>query len=97
MKKTPLKKVSKNKEYWLRLYNDKKETDEIDQHCQVCKRESNKFSLDRHHPRGRSKDLILYYIYVCRECHTYIHEHPNESRNLGLLAISTNGYRNQNT
>ena len=45
-------------------------------------------SCDVHHKKHRSGSLYLdvtYFMAVCRDCHTYIHENPDESYEKGYL------------
>lgn len=44
-------------------------------------------STDVHHKAGRISDNYLYmkkWLAVCRNCHTWIEEHPNEAKELGF-------------
>lgn len=43
---------------------------------------------DIHHKRGKLGALLTrteHFVSVCRDCHHWIHDHPKESRELGLL------------
>lgn len=43
---------------------------------------------DVHHSRGRSGKLLCatqFWIAMCRLCHTWVHDHPEEARKVGLL------------
>lgn len=44
-------------------------------------------ATDVHHKRGRGKWLLVIttWMAVCRTCHSYIHLHPTEARELGFL------------
>jgi hypothetical protein len=44
-------------------------------------------STDVHHVEGRGKNhlVVATWLSVCRSCHTWIHEHPTESRQVKLL------------
>lgn len=43
-----------------------------------------------HHMAGRGPNLarVETFLAVCRTCHTWIHDHPNEARRLGYLIRS---------
>ena len=46
------------------------------------------YTTDVHHKDGRVEDKLTDetdWIAVCRACHMWIHEHPREARELGLL------------
>lgn len=96
MKKTALKRISKKRSDWLALYHEKRDKDNLIQECFKCGVTYPKHCFDAHHIRGRAGKLILEYVYLCRSCHEFVHENPNKAREMGLLNISTNGYRNQN-
>lgn len=52
--------------------------------CECC----GKKATDIHHKNGRNGDRLndsKYFMSVCRICHTYIHEHPQEARENGYL------------
>ena len=54
--------------------------------CEVC---HNSSATEIHHIRGRAGLLLFdmrYWRAVCSTCHAWIHAHPEEARNLGLLA-----------
>lgn len=41
-----------------------------------------------HHSRGRRGNLLLdkrFWIPLCAQCHRFVHDHPEEARELGLL------------
>lgn len=44
-------------------------------------------SSDVHHMNGRGKNLLVISTWLssCRKCHMWIHEHPEEARELNLL------------
>lgn len=53
--------------------------------CQKCGMIGNVgTTIDRHHPRGRRGENLLYYIYVCRDHHIWIGANPKEAFELGL-------------
>lgn len=45
------------------------------------------YADDVHHKKGRGKFLndVETWMGVCRSCHTWIHEHPNEARRRKVL------------
>jgi len=52
--------------------------------CAVCGEQATEI----HHKNGRNGERlndIKHFLSVCRGCHTYIHEHPKESREKGFL------------
>jgi hypothetical protein len=54
----------------------------------VCKKCGGVPDQSPHHSRGRIKALLCahqYFVPVCRPCHQWIGDHPNEARKLGLL------------
>lgn len=80
-----LKPASEKKQVWLKRYRDQKESDPLQQTCRVCGVYGRKTEMDAHHTHGRSGENILRYIYVHRECHDWIHGHPKQARERGLL------------
>lgn len=85
MKKTKLRHASKKKQKSLSAYAAKKASDDEIQICEVCRIEGTKYTLDCHHTHGRSGENMLKYVYVCRECHNWIHGNPNEAKKQGYL------------
>jgi hypothetical protein len=77
--------VSKKHKKRLDIYNEMGYNDAQIQECFRCGQFANKDILDRHHTHGRDNDNLFKYKYCCRECHTWIHENPNEARRLGFL------------
>lgn len=80
-------KMDLHKEYELR----KKEDDSI-QECWAHERvvgtqhKGLKEFMDCHHVNGREGGRnILDYVYVCKNCHRFIHANPNKARELKLL------------
>lgn len=60
--------------------------------CECCTlRNSGSISqaaVDIHHVHGRDGLLLFdvrYWLAVCRPCHNWIHAHPKQARELGLL------------
>lgn len=51
-------------------------------YCARCSKES----TDVHHKKGRGIYLMAveYWVAVCRECHTWIENNPNEAKSLGF-------------
>lgn len=88
MKRTALRRVSKKRALQLRAYAIMRPIFlanhpfcEADPTCLGR-------SVEIHHIRGRSGDLLTderYLIAICRSCHDWIHSHPNEARKRGLL------------
>lgn len=53
-----------------------------------CQRCSHRHSTEIHHTNGRNGERLNdvdYFMAVCRDCHQYIHAHPQESRQNGWL------------
>lgn len=55
--------------------------------CEAALNCCNGGASDVHHKAGRGENHLKVdtWLSVCRACHTYIHENPKESRELGLL------------
>lgn len=53
----------------------------------ICQRCGKAPTQDCHHTKGRGANLnrVETFMSLCRACHNHIHEHPAESRALGLL------------
>lgn len=54
--------------------------------CRCCGKRA---FLEVHHTRGRRGALLTdtrHWLAVCRKCHTWIHNNPDEARNRGWLA-----------
>jgi len=52
---------------------------------QKCRRCGARGPLDPHHTHGRSGDNLFKIIPVCRPCHDWIHQNPNQARQDGYL------------
>lgn len=54
--------------------------------CQAALPGCNKSSTDVHHMKGRGiyHLEVSTWLSVCRQCHTYIEEHPKEAKELGF-------------
>lgn len=57
--------------------------------CAVCGKRGTKIDpLEPHHTRGRIGGLrcdARFFLAVHRQCHTWIHNNPNEARDRGLI------------
>ena len=45
-------------------------------------------ATELHHLRGRVASLLTdtrYFVSLCRSCHSFAHNYPNEARKIGLL------------
>ena len=53
--------------------------------CEASLPGCNKASTDVHHKKGRGENhlVVSTWMSVCRQCHTWIEEHPKESIELG--------------
>ncbi len=92
MKRTRLKQVSKNKAYWLDLYNTAKEKMGVyvrpaDMPFVLLHRDE----CDFHHPWGRSGERILAFIPVRKLKHSSVHERPNIAMMEGWLQPAYRG------
>lgn len=83
--KTALKEQSKLQSRRLKKYFQIADQDPYEQTCAVCEIEGTRDTLDRHHPSGRVGGNLYNYIYCCRYCHMYIHEHPIWAKEKGYL------------
>lgn len=86
MKRTPLRKVSKKRRSQLGEYS-KLRRDYMKAHpiCAMC---NNAKASDIHHRNGRNGDRLnntVFWVSLCRSCHTYIHDHPGFARDHGWL------------
>jgi len=51
--------------------------------CERCGKSEEYVHLDRHHIVTKSKGGVDV-VYLCRECHNWVHTHIKEARELGL-------------
>jgi len=86
MKRTPLKKVSKKRGRQLSAYSKlRKEYMTANPVCEMCHKAK---ATDIHHKAGRVQEMlneVIHWASVCRDCHNYIHQHPNFARDNGWL------------
>jgi len=80
-----INKISKKTKDSLALYTEKRSLDHEQQVCFVCKTENHKSNMEPHHPKRRLGDNLMYYKYVCQECHRWIHENGKKAKELGYL------------
>lgn len=92
MKKSPLKKKSKNKAYWERLYKKQWMSDPESVMDAYTGMYMPKARMQRHHPARRFGQNILIYCYITPEFHTWVEAHSKESRKLGWLRSEWQGY-----
>lgn len=89
LKRTPLRKVSSARAIANRVYGDKRRVFMLaNPMCQVRTAHCSIHATDVHHRLGREGKNFLdvsTFLATCRECHTWIHQHPNQARELGLL------------
>ena len=82
----PIKKVSDNQKEKLKIYSVlSKEFKKNKPICECC---GIRPTTDVHHIKGRIGVLLndfIFWLAVCRQCHTHIHENPRESRMKGWL------------
>lgn len=88
MKRTPLRRVSTKHAAELKLYNKQCMAFKLDnQLCEVELPGCNRYTQDVHHTAGRGPNLnkVETWMAVCRSCHNWIHNHPGQARELGLI------------
>jgi len=96
LRKTPLAPVSPYKQAWNKLYNQKKAAEHKFQYCRLCflngKINGGHVSqLEAHHPMGRIGERIMHYVFLCRDCHEFIHHNGAEARRMGYLLPEFSG------
>lgn len=86
MKKTPLRRVSKKRQKQLREYSVLREQYlETHRGCAVC---GERRATEIHHMAQRRGEMLndpVWFLAVCRECHTDIHARPSWARQKGYL------------
>lgn len=53
--------------------------------CEACKRNA---SVDLHHKLTREGKMLYnekYFLALCRECHTFVHDNPKEAQEKGWI------------
>lgn len=84
-KKKRLRRVSKKRAKQLNEYKEiRKEYLLLNSRCERCYNQATEI----HHKNGRSGKKLNdtnFFMAICRECHTFIHENPKESRQRGWL------------
>lgn len=54
--------------------------------CTRCERSAVRKNMDPHHTHGRATpESMVRFIWLCRPCHNWVHNNPNEARKAGLL------------
>ena len=66
-------------------YKERKSRDDILQRCAVCGRMWTRTGMEPHHPRGRQGRKLLEYVWVDKHCHRWIHNNPEQAKQMGLL------------
>ena len=61
------------------------------QKCAITGVVKPKSQLDPHHPKGRCGENILYYFWIVKSYHDWIHANGKEARSLGFLAPEFDG------
>ena len=87
MKRTPLSRVSKKRQKLLRQRSAfRKDILAANPYCVVC---NDRFASDVHEPLTRARGGSILdpdnALGVCRGCHDWIHDHPEEATKRGLL------------
>jgi len=87
MKRTPLRRVSKKRQSLMRQRRTFVQSLLEEQPpCVVCK---DRFAVDVHEPLTRARGGSIVdpdnAVVVCRGCHDWIHDHPEEATLKGLL------------
>lgn len=83
----PIKKVSKKRQTQEQIYKKLKSV-HLDTWTLCQFRPCGNSSTEIHHMNGRNGDRLIdveYFMAICRNCHTWIHEHPKEARKKGYL------------
>lgn len=85
-KKKRLRPVSKKRAKLIKEYNEAQPLNSGER-CAKCGVNDN---LDRHHPYGRTgehdgKPTITLWIWLCRECHDWVHANSTEALSQGWL------------
>lgn len=81
MRRTSKKRTQQTKEY------NKKRAEYL-HNTPLCERCGPQFATEVHHKAGRNGERLIdsrYFMAVCRSCHEYIHNNPNESYKKGWL------------
>ena len=98
----PIRSVSKLQARRLRLYAVIRKTYLLEHPlCEACPiirpyagvSKNTAWATDIHHTRGKLGELLFatqYFKAVCSTCHRYIHDHPHQARELGLLCEKGN-------
>jgi hypothetical protein len=91
LKRTPLRRVSLQRKSELQAYYQARQGYlEKNPWCEALIGEAN-CSIragEIHHLRGRENEKLndeKYFLPICRNCHVWIHDHPNKAREMGLL------------
>lgn len=85
--RTPIKKFSDKTRKLIAKYTDLRAIFLKDHPlCQANLTSCTKIATDVHHMKGRGKFLldVLTWLSVCRNCHHWIEEHPEEAKQLNL-------------
>ena len=81
----PIRSVSKLQARRLRLYAVIRKRYLVEHPlCERCKG----WATDLHHSGGRAGELLFatqFYKSLCRSCHQWVGDHPNQARELGLI------------
>lgn len=86
MKKTPLRKISRNRGKELRLYT-KLRKEYLDKNP-ICQRCYNSNAHHIHHTNQRFKSRLnntLYFVGLCSSCHLWVHHNPKEAKECGYF------------
>lgn len=78
--------MSEEKKAWTEIYNAYRNFLLGTAANRVCARCGNVNQLlDPHHPFGRTGSMILVFVFICRTCHAWIHEHTKDAKWEGWL------------
>lgn len=91
----PIKKVSDNQKKVIEAYSSlRKVFMKKNPICQAKVKCNGNPSTDVHHKAGKATKLLYLdqgkWLAVCRECHNYIEEHPEEAKEKGFSLSRTN-------
>jgi len=89
----PLRKVSSARRIAQKVYSEKRrlfliEHPDCQAHALIWPGEAVPLATDVHHCAGRTGKNYLdvsTWLALCRSCHEWTHQHPNQARALGLL------------
>jgi hypothetical protein len=91
MKRTPIRKVSKEKMAWIAKYARAKKLLPEYPVCAKCRLVRRIDGMQFHHPFGRIGERIMAFLVLCPFCHEMIHDEGAQARALGWLQPEFDG------